>query len=269
MKTGNPVQLGDVRAVYEGPEFELWELLMGWQIHIGGLPSSQQLAEKAGIRPGTSGVDLCCCTGAGMWFLVQLREVARMHGVDATESVVELGRSRCESAGLSDRIAFTARDACQTELPAEEADFVWGEDAWCYVVDKPGLVAEASRLVKPGGTIAFTDWVEGPAGMSEQEGQRLLRFMKFPNVQALDGYGKLLSDNGCEVTVCEDTGQFPPHVDLYLTMLRSQLRFDALRIIGFDVQMLDTIIGEMEFMRELATARKLVQGRFVARKMEA
>ena len=30
--------------------------------------------------------------------------------------------------------------------------------------DKKRLIAEAARLVKPGGTIAFTDWVEGPAG---------------------------------------------------------------------------------------------------------
>ncbi|MGM0490585.1 MAG: hypothetical protein ACQESR_27990 [Planctomycetota bacterium] len=65
----------------------------GGQIHIGGLPSSEQLAEKAGIRPGMAGVDLCCCTGAGMWFLVRLWRVARVHGVDATESVVELGRT--------------------------------------------------------------------------------------------------------------------------------------------------------------------------------
>ena len=33
-------------------------------------------------------------------------------------------------------------DACETGLPAGEADFVWGEDAWCYVPDKAKLVAE-------------------------------------------------------------------------------------------------------------------------------
>ena len=59
---------------------------------------------------------------------------------------------------------FVLADVCASGLPAATADFVWGEDAWCYVVDKPRLVAEAARLVKPGGTIAFTDWVEGPAG---------------------------------------------------------------------------------------------------------
>jgi hypothetical protein len=32
-----------------------------------------------------------------------------------------------------------------------------GEDAWCYVVDQAKPIAEAARLVKPGGLIAFTE----------------------------------------------------------------------------------------------------------------
>ncbi len=211
MRRGSGVQLCDVQAVYSGPEFDLWELLMGQQIHIGGLPSSQQLADKADIRQGTSGVDLCCCTGAGMRFLVRFRHVQRMYGVDATEEVVQLGRLRCRQEGLSEQIDFAVGDACQTPLADSSADFVWGEDAWCYVVDKAGLVAEAARLVKPGGVIAFTDWIEGRAGLDEQEMLRLLQFMKFPDIQDLDGYGKLLSENQCEVIVCEDTQQFAPH----------------------------------------------------------
>ena len=91
MKTIANVGLKDVQAVYSGPEGELWELVMGQQIHLGGLQSSLELAEKAGIRPGTSGVDLCCCTGAGMRFLVRFRNVARMQGVDATEAMVRRG----------------------------------------------------------------------------------------------------------------------------------------------------------------------------------
>ena len=121
-----------------------------------------------------------------MRFLVRFRNVARMHGVDATPAMVELGRRRTEAEGFrDDRIAFTLADACDTGLPAESADFVWGEDAWCYVVDKAKLIREAVRLTKPRGTIAFTDWMEGPAGLSDAEAERFLRFMKFANVQSL------------------------------------------------------------------------------------
>jgi SAM-dependent methyltransferase len=264
MKSLADVGLGNVQAVYSGAEGELWELIMGQQVHIGGLRSSVELAEKAGIRPGTSGVDLCCCTGAGMRFLVRFRQVARMHGVDATEAVVRRGRERCEQEGLAAQIDFTLADVTQSGLPDAAADFVWGEDAWCYVADKERLVAEAVRLVRPQGVVAFTDWVEGPAGLSDAEAERFLRFMKFPSLLSIDEYAALLAGQGCKVLAAEDTGLFAPYVDLYLNMLTMQLSYDALRIIGFDAALMQSLGAEMEFMRGLAQAGKIAQARLVA-----
>jgi ubiquinone/menaquinone biosynthesis C-methylase UbiE len=267
MKNTSGIGLSDVQAVYSGPEGDLWELVMGQQIHLGGFRSSMELAEKAGLGPGMSGVDLCCCTGAGMRFLVRFRNVDRMTGVDATPTVLERGRSRTEAEGLSGRIAFVLADATRTGLPGGAADFVWGEDAWCYVEDKPALVAEAARLVRPGGTVAFTDWIEGSPGLSGPEAERFLRFMKFPNVLNQRDYAALLADEGCEVLLAEDTGRFAPCVDLYLRMLSEQCTYDALRIIGFDTALMETLGGEMQFVGELAKAGKIQQGRFLAKKL--
>ncbi len=91
MKTTEKIGLSDVNAVYDGAEGDLWELLMGQQIHIGGFKASMDLAERAGIGAGQRGVDLCCCSGAGMRFLVRFRGVASMIGVDATKTVVGAG----------------------------------------------------------------------------------------------------------------------------------------------------------------------------------
>jgi SAM-dependent methyltransferase len=202
-----------------------------------------------------------------MRFLVRIRNVDAVHGVDASETVIERGRQRCKAEGFADKIIFTLADVTDSGLPDASADFVWGEDAWCYVVDKPKLIAEAARLVKPGGTIAFTDWVEGPAGLSKEEAERFLKFMKFPNVEDIDGYANLLSQNGCKVSVAADTGRFAPHVDLYLDMLNMQLTYDALKIIGFDMDLMQAMGGEMAFMQGLVHENKLVQGIFVAKKM--
>ena len=266
MKVQPDIHLSNVQAVYSGPEGDLWELIMGEQIHIGGLASSMALADKAGIGEGLRGVDLCCCSGAGMRFLVRFRQAAHMTGVDATETVVERGRQRCQAEGFGGRIDFVLANVQETGLPAGQADFVWGEDAWCYVEDKARLVAEAARLVKPGGVIAFTDWVEGSAGLSDDEAARFLTFMKFPNVLSIPEYAKLLEANGCEIVAAEDTAQFAPHVDLYLDMLNKQLTYDALKIIGFDMALMQAMGGEMVFMQGLAHAGKIAQGRFMARK---
>jgi sarcosine/dimethylglycine N-methyltransferase len=266
MKSIESVGLNDVTAVYDGREGDLWELLMGQQIHIGGFRSSMDLAERAGIGAGMRGVDLCCCNGAGMRFLVHFRNVASMTGVDASETVVNRGRKRCQEEGVEDRIRFVLGDVTKSGLPAGSADFVWGEDAWCYVTDKPNLIVEAARVTKPGGTIAFTDWVEGPAGLSDAEAERFMRGMKFANVQDIPGYRSLLKDNGCVVIEAEDTGRFAEHIDLYRKMLAMQLTFDALKIIGFNMDMLNMVAGEFDFIHALAQAGKIAQGRFIARR---
>jgi ubiquinone/menaquinone biosynthesis C-methylase UbiE len=266
VKTIQNLGLKDVQDVYSGPEGDLWELVMGEQIHIGGFQSSMDLAERGRIGAGMQGVDLCCCTGAGMRFLVKFRGVESMRGVDATSKVVERGRQRCQATGLADRISFTLADVCATGLPTGSADFVWGEDAWCYVVDKPKLIAEATRLVKPSGVVAFTDWVEGPAGLSGQEADRLLTFMKFPSIQNLEEYSEMLKASDCTVKLAEDTGRFAPYVDLYLDMLNKQLTYDALQIINFDLELMQAMSQEMVFMQQLAHAGKIIQGIFVAMK---
>lgn len=256
--------LADVQAVYDGAEGDLWELLMGEQIHVGGLRSTLELAERAGVGAGQEGVDLCCCSGAGMRALVRLRDVAAMTGVDACERVIERGRVRSREQGVAERLRFERADVCRTPLPEGAFDFAWGEDAWCYVADKPALVAEAVRLVRPGGVIAFTDWVEGPGGLDDAEAERLLRFMKFPTFASPQDYAALLEGAGCELREAADTGRFAPHADLYAAMGEQQLTYDALRILDFDEKALAAVAGEMAFLRELAHAGKVIQGRFVA-----
>lgn len=262
----NGIGLNEVKAVYNGAEGDLWELIMGHQIHIGGFQSSMDLSERATISGAQHGIDLCSCNGAGMRFLTRFRNVARMTGVDASITVIERGRQRCIEEGLGDRIEFVHADVTQSGLPDASADFIWGEDAWCYVVDKPALIHEAARLVKPGGTIAFTDWVLGAVPMSAEENHRYLAFMKFPNVESIPGYTQLLQNNGCKVIEASDTGRFDPYVDLYLNMVDKQLTYDALRILNFDTDMLSAVAAEMMFLSQLAKAGKIAQGRFIAKK---
>lgn len=256
------MKLKDVQAVYGGAEGDLWELIMGEQIHVGGMMSSMELATKAGIKGGMKGCDLCCCSGAGMRFLAKNFKT-NMTGVDVTEKVIEQGKERTKNEGLDDKVSFVKADVTNIPIADEKFDFVWGEDAWCYVEDKGKLISEASRILKKGGTIAFTDWVEGPAGMSDEEATRVNSFMKFPYMESIPGYKKLLEENGFEIKVAEQT-VFADYVDFYIKMLTEQLTYDALKIIGDDMELFKAMGGEMMFMSEIAHADKMTRGRFVA-----
>ena len=53
-------------------------------------------------------------------------------------------------------------------------------------------------------------------------------------------------------------------MDLYLDMLNKQLTYDALKLIGFDMEVMQGLGGEMIFIQQLAHERKIHQGRIVA-----
>ena len=266
MKSIEGIGLSDVTLAYGSSQGDFYALLLGQQLHVGGMNASIDLAERAGIGAGQRGIDLCCGIGGGMRVLVRYRNVGSMVGVDATPRNVERGPRICRDEGLADRIEFMLADACATGLPSGGADFVWGEDAWCYVVDKPKLIAEAARLVRPGGTIAFTDWVEGPVEMTEGEATRFLRVMTFANVQNIGGYARLLSENGCHTDLGEDTGRLPSYFDLSLKMIETQHTYDVLTTIDFRRDLLKMITDNFHFLAELSRAGKIVQARFIARR---
>jgi SAM-dependent methyltransferase len=266
MRTNTRIRPQDVLTVYNGAEGRLWELIMGEQIHIGGLTSSLELARAASIECGSQGIDLCCCTGAGMRFLLRFVSVKAMRGVDMCPTMIDLGRQRCREQGWDGRIDFVQAEATDTGLPAGQADFIWGEDAWCYVPDKRRLVAEAARLVRPGGTIAFTDWVEGPQPLTASEAERFMTFMKFPSLATVADYQALLEEQHGMVVTATDTGRFAPYVALYIDMLQRQLTTDALALVGYDTKVMEMLAGEMAFTLQLAQAGKLSQAMVVARK---
>jgi ubiquinone/menaquinone biosynthesis C-methylase UbiE len=256
-KTG--MTLKDVQGVYAGAEGRLWELIMGEQIHAGGFASSMDLATRAGIKPGWKGIDLCSALGAGCRFLVGNFK-AVMCGVAGTPHMIEEARKRAPFGEWG--IEFKLGDVLEIPYPDAIFDFVWGEDAWCYVTDKNKLVAEAARVLKPGGTVAFTDWVEGPAGLTEAEALRFNTFMKFPDMQTIPGYKGLLEKHGFEVREASQI-EFAKYVDLYLTMLTEQLTFDALRIVGNDMAVFQGLGAEMVDMQQKVHADKITRGRFI------
>ena len=62
------------------------------------------------------------------------------------------------------------------------------------------------------------------------------------------------------------TPEFAGYVDFYIKMLTDQLTFDALRIIGNNMEMFQAMGGEMAFMGEKAHQGRMGRGRFIARK---
>lgn len=255
-------KLSDVQSIYSGVVRDLWVLCMGQQVHAGGMMSSMELAKSAGIKEGMYGADLCSCIGAGTRFLAKNFKV-KMDGIDATASAVVKAREEAKAEKLDSALKYIEADVTKIPVEAGKYDFVWGEDAWCYVEDKDKLISEAARILRPGGTIAFTDWIDGPKGLTDEEAFRINDFMKFPYIESLEGYKSLLTKHGFEVKEAVYI-PFAKYVDLYLTMLTEQHTYDALRLIGDDMAMFQAMGAEFGFIQQKAHEDKITRGRFVA-----
>jgi SAM-dependent methyltransferase len=90
-------------------------------------------------------------------------------------------------------------------MPFEDNNFdiVWGQDAWCHMPDKEKLIDEVTRVLAPGGVVAFTDWIETGA-IEGNERSELLSAMAAPNIARIDDYRGYLEARGCTVVVGED-----------------------------------------------------------------
>jgi ubiquinone/menaquinone biosynthesis C-methylase UbiE len=257
------VTLADVQAVYAGPGGELWELLMGEQIHVGGEADTAILADRAGIGACSHVLDVCCALGGPARSLAQ-RTGCRVTGIDATARMVEEAVRRTSTARLADRVSFQLGDALALPFPANSFDVVLGQDAWCYVTDKARLIAECARVVKPGGVVAFTDWLEtGPMTTTEWEAAH--RFMVFPYMETLEGYRTLIAQTGLTLVDAEDlSSDFAAHLDRYLHEVR--VRHHATLLAGYGPEMVADVLAGITLWRDAAAGGKVGRGRLITRK---
>lgn len=217
------VCLEDVQEVYSGPAGVLWELLMGEEIHVGGWEDTERLAALAGVTRDARILDICSAIGGPARHLAG-RFGCRVVGLDATPKMVEEAERRTAAAHLDHLVSFKCGDALAMPFAGASFDIVWGQDAWCYVTDKAQLIREAHRVLRPGGTIAFTDWVQTGA-MDDATFEALHGFMVFPYTESIEGYLMLLEDEGFAVARVEDiSGTFPAFCREYRRVLTTVLR---------------------------------------------
>ena len=88
-------------------------------------------------------------------------------------------------------------------LPDESVDAVVSQEALLHVPDKRRALAEAYRILKPGGRLAFTDWTPD-APLSAADADLLWRGMAARSLQSVAGYHTLLADVGFRVVAVDD-----------------------------------------------------------------
>jgi SAM-dependent methyltransferase len=144
-------------------------------------------------------------------------------------------------------------------------DVVWGQDAWCYVTDKRKLLQEAARVIKPGGTIAFTDWIQ-TGNMRDSEWEALNKFMVFPYLETLEGYKQLLNETGFELKEMEDLSEdFARHCHHYKDILRNDLKDVVIKEYGEGL--FDAALAGLELWVSGADECKVGRGSWIGKRI--
>ncbi len=194
----------EVHANYNSVGIRVIEQMYGDDfLSFGGTDTTEALAEWAGISAASRVLDVGCGLGGPAFHLAQTRG-ASVVGIDLVDLNIEGANERAVERGLTDQVQFQVANALEMPFPDGSFDVVFGQDAWCHVPGKNELIAECARLTAPGGTIAFSDWLQ-TATMDDATEAEVLAASATTDLQDIAGYVELMEANGFVDIRTEDT----------------------------------------------------------------
>ena len=122
-----------------------------------GLPAEAIEAAVLGALPGRIGRFLDIGTGTGRLLEYVAPRVDSALGVDASRDMLALARGRLAERGLAGRCAVRLADMYRLPLLDDSFDAVALQMVLHYAEDPAAALAEAARVVKPGGTLVVVD----------------------------------------------------------------------------------------------------------------
>jgi cyclopropane fatty-acyl-phospholipid synthase-like methyltransferase len=234
------------------------------QDHFGGFAATDTLARLVNISRSTHILDVCCGLGGPARYLAY-HYGNHVTGIDLNQSRVEGAVRLTDMVGLEEKVSFYHANALSSALPSDEFDALIAQEAFCHIANKPLLLTECVRLLKPGGLIAFTD-ILATTSMTTTVRKRLHQEMAFTELNTLDGYQALLKVSGCELKEAEDLSEEWARILVERLAMYRSLKDQT--VARFGNEHFEKWDRAYSFFVRLYTSGELGGGRFLARKCD-
>ncbi|WP_314249804.1 SAM-dependent methyltransferase [Streptomyces sp. DSM 40907] len=163
---------------------------------------TDRLIDLLHLQGGEYVLDVGCGTGHPAIRLAQ-RTDAKVAGVSVSSSQVATATAAANSAGLSSRLEFTRADAMNLPHPAGTFDAAWAVEMLLHVPDRPTVLREFFRTLKPGGRLVLTDFVVLEP-LTSPEWDLLTQGFAFSSLLHPSAYGDVIAEAGFETVRVHD-----------------------------------------------------------------
>ena len=178
------------------------ELFAHDQDHYGGLIANDALAKYAHIGRDTKVVDFCAGLGGPARYFAH-RYGAFVTGIELTPARVMGAAELTRRVRLEDRVQVIEGDVTNVSLPSASQDAVVSQEALLHVPDIARAFAEAYRVLRPGGRLAFTNWVAHQP-LFAADAKLLWDGMAAATLINIDRHAELLRGVGFEIEAIDD-----------------------------------------------------------------
>jgi len=210
-------------------------------------------------------LDVGCGAGGPDHVLMALG-AATVTGVDVVPHLIEMAATNGAHSPHAGGLEFKIIEP-EAPLPFADTSFdvVFTKDAWLHVIDKPDLLGEVHRVLRPGGRLAASDWLKG----TEPYSNEMLYFIELEGIPyhqvTLDAYEEMLAATGFADIRAQDTTDWYAQLAIEeYDRLRGDL-YDELTIrLGAEAR--DHFIENWRMLTVVTASGELRPGRFWATK---